>query len=428
MKINEISYHSNRRNKLSEGFGSSLLQSLTGIRAQFDPRVPSAEQNYIKDFVGDALNGLKNAIDSGIVDPNATKQNQQQVDPSTVQPAQGQPAQQAQQGQQQQAQQGKQASSKEQRQQSIQQLNNYIKKVSQSINAEPNVQEKMKRIKEVVNVMADRKGYPEWDNAKATVERIIKQSKVDGAFAGSALKRLETGKTMTESWRVYFINQLLEQTNVSWDDLNLVVLKESKNYFIANKNFYKLDTIFESLLNEQPNAETIQDWLEDWYKTRMKGIDYSKYQSNIQKTIDEVTWPEKEAKPALEKLAKLSWSIGVKVGAQKQNYEPTAQGGQQAQAGQGQQTQPAQGQAQGNQAQSAQAGQQSQGAQAQGQAQPAQAQAGQDQAQPAQAGQGQQAKPSVNVDELYQKIKDAMAALKQQDPASFQALVKELEK
>lgn len=306
MKINDLNGHLHLDENLLGDFGRAFVQKATGQTIGKGVKSQMAKNTFIKDFIDDALSGLEDAIESGLVDPNI-KSEPTQVDPSTVQPQQTQQAQQPKQKRQTQA----------DRRQSIQRLNNYIKKVAQTIEATPNVEDKMKRVKEVINVMADRKDYPEWDNAKKTVQNVIQQTDLDPAFIGSAVKRLEMGKTMTEAWQIYFINQLLEHTNITWEELGLVVLKENNNYYLAESTSHEFESLFESLLNEQPNKKSITQWMTNWFANYMQGIDVSDYADDISTMISAVGWPAKQARPTLEKLARASWAIAKETGADK---------------------------------------------------------------------------------------------------------------
>jgi len=307
MKINELNGYLKVDESLLGDFGKAFAQKTAGISGGKSVKSQMAKNTFIQDFVDDALSGLEDAIESGIVDPNS-KDEPSKVDPNTVQP---------QQDQQQQQSQKKKGQSQADRRKSIQQLNNYIKKIAQNIKAENNPQEKMKRVKEVINVMADRKDYPEWDNAKKAVQNIIQNADIDKAFAGSAVKRLETGQTMTEAWKIYFINKLLEYTNFSWDDTGFAVLKESNNYYLVESLEYEFESLFESLLNEEPNKKTVTQWLTSWFVNYTKGIDLSEYKDDIASLINAVEWPARKAKPALQKLGKAAWSIAKEQGADK---------------------------------------------------------------------------------------------------------------
>lgn len=310
MKINDLNGHIHLDESLLGDFGKAFVQKTTGQSGGQGIKSQMAKNTFVKDFVDDALSGLEDAIESGIVDPEF-KDQPKQVDPSTVQP------------QQQRSQQPKQkGKSQDDRKQSIQRLNNYIKKVAQTIEATPNIEDKMKRVKEVINVMADRKDYPEWDNAKKTVQNIIQGADLDPAFAGSAVKRLEMGKTMTEAWQIYFINKLLEHTNFTWDDFSLTVLKENNNYYLVESEDYEFETLFESLINEDSKKKSVAQWLNNWFSNYTKGIDISEYADDISSMINAVEWPPRKAKATLEKLGKAAWSIAKEQGADKETAIP----------------------------------------------------------------------------------------------------------
>jgi hypothetical protein len=417
MKINELNgYLKVDESELLGDFGQALVQKATGKAGEKSVKSQMAKNSFIQNFVDDALSGLEDAIESGTVDPNS-KDEPSKVDPNTVQPQQDQ-QQQDQQQQDQQQQQQKKGQSQADRRKSIQQLNNYIKKIAQNIKAENNPQEKMKRVKEVINVMADRKDYPEWDNAKKAVQNIIQNADIDKAFAGSAVKRLETGQTMTEAWKIYFINKLLEYTNFSWDDTGFAVLKESNNYYLVESLEYEFESLFESLINEEDKKKTVAQWLTNWFSNYARGIDISDHKDHISSLINAVQWPAKKAKPALQKLGKAAWGIAKEQGADKVDQgQPQQQGRQQKQD---------QDQESDNQT-SDQSSQQQKQDQKQDQESDNQTsdqssqQQKQDQKQDQKAG-------APEAEELYQKIKTDVNNLKVTNSQAFQSLVKELEK
>lgn len=133
-------------------------------------------------------------------------------------------------------------------QQTTQNINNYVKQAAQAINQATDKNQKIALTKELVNSMADRQGSPEWNNAVKGVEGIIKRAGTDPAFANQAVNNLRSGKTMSEAWRIYFANKLVEAVGLTWKDLGLSVLKEGKNYYIAETRYVKLNQLFESIM------------------------------------------------------------------------------------------------------------------------------------------------------------------------------------
>jgi hypothetical protein len=133
-------------------------------------------------------------------------------------------------------------------QQTTQNINNYVKQAAQAINQATDKNQKIALTKELVNSMADRQGTPEWNNAVKGVEGIIKRAGTDAGFANQAVNNLRSGKTMSEAWRIYFANKLVEAVGLTWKDLGLSVLKEGKNYYIAETRYVKLNQLFESIM------------------------------------------------------------------------------------------------------------------------------------------------------------------------------------
>ena len=133
-------------------------------------------------------------------------------------------------------------------QQTTQNINNYVKQAAQAINQATDKNQKITLTKELVNSMADRQGTPEWNNAVKGVEGIIKRAGTDPSFANQAVNNLRSGKTMSEAWRIYFANKLVEAVGLTWKDLGLSVLKEGKNYYIAETRYVKLNQLFESIM------------------------------------------------------------------------------------------------------------------------------------------------------------------------------------
>ena len=92
-------------------------------------------------------------------------------------------------------------------------LNDYIKKVAADLNA-ADPKTKIALVKELVGVMADRKGYPEWDNVIGSVKGILKRAGVNPNIAAAANAKLQAGQTF-ESAMQEAINLLLESTGLT---------------------------------------------------------------------------------------------------------------------------------------------------------------------------------------------------------------------
>jgi hypothetical protein len=249
-------------------FGSAAVKSMfsgKGLKHQM------IQDIFLKDFYDDAYTSLDNAIKGqlvnpetkGTLSPTAVEQNPADVKPEQGQPGAkptptasttpgapttptaptttGAPAAKTS------STAGAVAANKSQ-QQTTQNINNYVKQTAQAINQATDKNQKIALTKELVNSMADRQGSLEWDNAVKGVEGIIKRAGTDPAFANQAVNNLRSGKTMSEAWRIYFANKLVEAVGLTWKDLGLSVLKEGKNYYIAETRYVKLNQLFESIM------------------------------------------------------------------------------------------------------------------------------------------------------------------------------------
>lgn len=214
---------------------------------------------FLKDFYDDAFTSLDNAVKGQLVNPKARgtlSPTAVEKNPADVKPEQDQPG-------------AKPApaapttpgapaakpsatapavAAKKAQQQTTQNINDYVKQAAQSINQATDKNQKIALTKELVNSMADRQGTPEWNNAVKGVEGIIKRAGTDPNFANQAVNNLRSGKTMSEAWRIYFANKLVEAVGLTWKDLGLSVLQEGKNYYIAETRYVKLNQLFESIM------------------------------------------------------------------------------------------------------------------------------------------------------------------------------------
>lgn len=80
--------------------------------------------------------------------------------------------------------------------QSATQLNTYIHNVANNIANAP-ADDRVGLIRELVTVMADRSGYPEWANSVATAKQVIQRSGVDPTVIASAVRAVTSGSRMT---------------------------------------------------------------------------------------------------------------------------------------------------------------------------------------------------------------------------------------
>jgi hypothetical protein len=253
-------------------FGSAAVKSAfsgKGLKQQM------IQDMFLKDFYDDAYTSLDNAIKGRVVNPKARgtlaptaveknpadvkpEQNQPGAKPAPAAPtaptapaAPGTPATAPTTPGAPAAKPGATApavAAKKAQQQTTQNINNYVKQAAQAINQATDKNQKIALTKELVNSMADRQGTPEWDNAVKGVEGIIKRAGTDPGFANQAVNNLRSGKTMSEAWRIYFANKLVEAVGLTWKDLGLSVLKEGKNYYIAETRYVKLNQLFENIM------------------------------------------------------------------------------------------------------------------------------------------------------------------------------------
>jgi len=125
--------------------------------------------------------------------------------------------------------------------QAVQDLNKYVKGVAAQL-TKPGT-DKVALTKELVNFMADRKGSTEWENASTSIKAVLKRAGLDPKFADVALKKIQAGQTM-ESLQMMFINSLLEELDLTFDDLGLaesVVETEGvKHYIVEDSELVKL--------------------------------------------------------------------------------------------------------------------------------------------------------------------------------------------
>jgi hypothetical protein len=287
-----------------------------------------AKDKFLQDFIGRASTALDSAVSSGLVDPNlggaarptAPEPKEPTLNPEpttptpspaptagatpTPSPAPAKPGMSSQNA----------AASARGQRETNQNLNNYVQGAAKALNTATDKNQKIQLTKELVNYMADRKDYPEWGNAVATVQQVIKKGGTDPNFANAALAKLKSGQTMAESWQMYWINKLLEAVDLTWGDLGLTVLKESKGtkFKIVETKYYKLNKIFESMMYEA-QAESIQSWFKRWLAQYMKGVNLSDPQTaaQIDNYINAIqqSYNRDKGKAALNQLANAAFSL-----------------------------------------------------------------------------------------------------------------------
>lgn len=321
MKINEIK----QPTTVNEGVGDMLGglsralvgdQATSAIKGMFTGRGTKSQLTqdiFFKDFINDAITSLQNGIKSGVIDTRLTSEptttsssttpGAHDVDPSKVAPAPGEPG-------------APSATSnavaaKKAQQQTIQTINNYIAGAAKAINSTNDKKQKIALTKELVNSMADRQGSPEWENALAGVQGIIKRAGVDPTFAATAISNLKSGKTMSEAWRVNVANRLIESVGLTWKDLGLCVLKEGKSYYIAETRFVKMDMIFESIMEQTEGASSIGDYMLDWFTAYMAGTNWESYRPKIAELCRniELAYRKGNWKAAIKTLAQAAYSL-----------------------------------------------------------------------------------------------------------------------
>lgn len=306
MKINEI----NQPKQVNEGIGSALIgdRAASAIRGFFSGKGTKQtmyQKAFLNDFYQDAITSLDNGVRGGFVDVTAAadltapgsdnNNNQKQIDPSAVKP--GEQA----------------AKANKAQQQTTQTLNNYIKQAAKTINSTTDKNQKIALTKELVNVMADRKGYPEWENALGTVQQIIKRANADnGMFPTHAINNLKAGKTMAEAYKIYYMNMLIESVGLTWDDLGLCVLKENNNLYLAEQKFVKMDKLFENIMEAiGGQGLSVAEFMRDWFNAYMQGTSWKNYEKQVLPQIQQIqdSYGTDRGKAAIKQLAKTALAI-----------------------------------------------------------------------------------------------------------------------
>ena len=315
MKINEI----NQPKKINEGtFLDLLLGPELASKYSKQDRHAEAERVFLDDFIDDATVSLSNGIKSGLVDPTldgtdtTPEKKDEPIDPSSVSPSDA-PASPSTGGAS--APGAAAATAAQAQRQTSQNINNYVRNVASEINKTTDKNEKIALTKELVNAMADRQGTPEWNNAIATAQQIVKRSGTDPNFVNAAINNLKSGKTMAEAWKIYFVNKLLESVRLTWDDIGLCVLKEGRDYYIADKKYTRLNYIFESIM-EADEVQSITSYMTTWFDAYMDGVDWRAKQSIVVPAIKEVekTYKTDQGRAALEKLGRLAFALSGPAG------------------------------------------------------------------------------------------------------------------
>ena len=293
MKINEI----NQPNQIDEGIGSALIgdRAAAAVRGFFSGKGTKHtmyQQAFLKDFYQDAITSLDNGVRGGFVNKDL---------PSEAPGAAGnsKPGAAA-------------AAANKEQQQTNQTLNNYIKQAAQTINSTTDKNQKVAITKELVNAMADRKGTAEWDNALASVQLVIKRGNVDPGFATTAINNLKAGTTMTEAYKVYYMNLLIESVGLTWNDLGLCIIEKNNNLYLAEQKFARMNSLFESIMNLTENqGVSIGKFMTDWFAAYMTNTKWESYRAQVDPMIQAIenSYAKDRGKAAIKQLAKTAFSI-----------------------------------------------------------------------------------------------------------------------
>lgn len=321
MKLNELKEPLNEKGLASwfgdygKAVGQKMGSSLSGNDRFGDVEQNQIRNTFISKFIAKATNALGDAIEGGIVDPNLKDQPAATVAPAaapTTEPAQPSAAKTFK---------SSGVTSKTPttgQRQTSQNINNYVKSIAANLNAEPNKEKKMALAKELVNFMADRKDYPEWQNALVAAQQIIKKGIPDPNFSNSAINRLKAGQMM-EAWQIYWINKLLESIGFTFKDLGLTLLKENKKnglYVLAETKYYKLNKLFESIVTEA--KQSISQYIQSWAKKFLTGVNLTGFEDEIKELSDAVqnSYAQDGGKAALQKFALSAYAMSNQDGNQ----------------------------------------------------------------------------------------------------------------
>jgi len=310
MKINQVK-NKKRVDELDLG---NLMSRLRGHPTMTSTQ-KKAKDLFLKGFISKVVGGLDSAIQSGLVSttptpttPTPTTPTAPSTTPTTPTAPSTTPTTPTAPST---------ASAKanyQKQQQQTQNMNQYIQAAAKTINSTTDKAQKVALTKELVNYMADRHGYPEWQNGLATVNQVIKKGNVDPNFANAALSKIKTGQRMAEAWKIFYINKLIESVGLTWKDLGLTVLKENKKYYIAETKYLKLNKIFEGIVNldEQATQQSISQYVTN-YTNKYIGDNpnFKPYQTNIQQLAKRVEqeYSRDRGNKALTDLANLIYSM-----------------------------------------------------------------------------------------------------------------------
>lgn len=273
MKINEFK-------QVNEGLSDWLvnLGTFMGGRPSKGKEHAKVRDMFMDDFIEDFRNSMDAAIKGGLVDtsktsatsgPSPTSSTGAAGDTSPKNPTAG----------------GADSQAKNKQQaQTVQNMNNYVKNVASTLNKETDKNKKIALTKELINFMADRKGYPEWENAMSTAKAILQKNNA----GGNMLKALQSGQKVAEAFNMYWMHKLLEAVKLTWKDLGLSVLLETKKnrYIIAESvEYVKMNAIFENVLNEEDGGDSVSEFLMQFFTRYMKGVNWKKYEGQVKSKL-----------------------------------------------------------------------------------------------------------------------------------------------
>jgi hypothetical protein len=155
------------KNKILKEAGlSDLLQTILSPKTDKNEK-PSEFKSFINKFVDKLSTSLNLAIEQGRVDPRKSTKQAYSSELSKSRIAQTK---------------------------NTQNLNTYIKQMSSQFSAATDNNQKRMIARELLDYMADRKDYPEWQNAVGSAIQIIKRSGMDKAGINQTIEKLRQGK------------------------------------------------------------------------------------------------------------------------------------------------------------------------------------------------------------------------------------------
>jgi transcription initiation factor TFIIIB Brf1 subunit/transcription initiation factor TFIIB len=202
------------KNKILKEAGlSDLLQTVLSPKTDKNEK-PSEFKSFINKFVDKLSTSLNLAIEQGRVDPRKSTKQAYSSELSK----------------------GRIAQTK-----NTQNLNTYIKQMSSQFSAATDNNQKRMIARELLDYMADRKDYPEWQNAVGTAIQIVKRSGMDKDGINQTIEKLRQGKPAVvipetfeyDSTNLILENLINEAQTISVSDY---VKKFISNYYAMAKS------------------------------------------------------------------------------------------------------------------------------------------------------------------------------------------------